>query len=79
MKKTSGHPWSQTTKNRSSERTGPVWGLPTVGTKTWNSLLKQPVESLNEALCADRKRQFDKEYPFQKVVLAAFLSQFMRI
>jgi len=49
------------------------WGLPIVGTKTWNSL------SLNEALPANRKKQFYEEYPFQKVVLAAFLSQFMQI
>ena len=57
----------------------PVWGLPIVGTKTWNSLLKQPLESFNEALCADRNKQFYEEYPFQKVVLTAFLPQFIEI
>ena len=32
-------------------------GLPIVGTKTWNSLLNQPVESLNEILCGDRNEK----------------------
>src|SRR5258708_6824383 len=53
-----------------------IWGLPIVGTKTWNSLLNQPIESLGEALCLDRKKQFQEEYHSQKVGRAAFLSQF---
>jgi hypothetical protein len=47
-----------------------------VGTKTWNSLLNQPVESLDEDHYLDRKKQFQEEYPSQKVGHTAFLSQF---
>jgi hypothetical protein len=54
----------------------PSWGLPIVGTKTWNSLLNQPVEGLDEGLRLDRKKQFQEEYHSQKIGFAAFLSQF---
>jgi len=37
------------------------WGLPRVGTKTWNSLLNWPVESLDDDHCLDRKKQFLEE------------------
>lgn len=47
-----------------------------MGTKTWNSLLNQPGEGLNKALCVDKKKQLYEEYLFQKVTLAAFISQF---
>jgi hypothetical protein len=49
------------------------WVLPIVGTKTWNSLLNQPVESLNKVLYVNKKKQFYEDCPFQKVVFAAFI------
>ena len=52
------------------------WGLLIVGTKTRNSLLNQPLASLDEALSLDRKKQFHEEYYAQKVGFAAFISQF---
>jgi hypothetical protein len=51
-------------------------GLPIVGTKTRNSLLNQPVESLDETLCLARKKQFQEKEHARKVGLAIFLSQF---
>ena len=45
------------------------WGLPISGTKTRNSLLSQPVESLNKALGVNRKKQFYEEYSFKKLPL----------
>jgi hypothetical protein len=51
------------------------WGLGTVGTKSWNSLLNRPGESPEEALFLDRKKQFHEKCLSQKVVFAVFPSQ----
>ncbi len=38
------------------------WGLSTVGTKSWNSLLNRPREGAEEVFFRDRKSQFQEKY-----------------
>ena len=54
---------------------GCKWGLSTVGTKSRNSLLNWPGESIEEAFLDTRKQQFSMKCRAQKVVFALFTSQ----
>src|SRR6266487_3017245 len=56
-------------------RPAPSWGLSTVGTKSRNSLLNWPGESIEEAFLDTRKQQFSMKCRAQKVVFALFTSQ----
>ncbi len=51
-------------------RPAPSWGLSTVGTKSRNSLLNWPGESIEEAFLDTRKQQFSMKCRAQKVVFA---------
>jgi hypothetical protein len=54
---------------------GGIWGLSTVGTKSRNSLLNWPGESIEEAFLDTRKKQFSMKCRAQKVVFALFTFQ----